>query len=466
MKPDMRDPYPLQAPPPLPRGHGVWALLERLFNAMLGAAPLPLPPATPETPGPPPDAALQAKLQALRQANARQAQRDQINDIYIARLQPQPRWWRFGLWAVALTLLVLIAWAALTTLDEVTTGVGKVVPTSREQLVQAVDAGVVSEVLVKEGELVQANQALVRIDDVRAGANVQESQARINGLQAAAVRLRAESRGSALVFAPALRQRNPELVRTEEQTYAARRHSLDAGLAALQQSLKGFQDELAITEPMAAKGLVSDLDVLRIRRSITETQGRMAELQSKYRADAAAELARIEGELGSQSATLAGRSDAVRRTVLRAPKRGVVKNIRVTTQGGVVQAGQEIMEIVPIDDTLLIETRIRPTDIAFLRPGLPVTVKITAYDSGIYGWLDGELVSISADTLRDEVRREETYYKVMVRTSRAALTTREGRELPIIAGMQAFVDIKTGQKTVLSYLFKPILRAREALRER
>jgi adhesin transport system membrane fusion protein len=144
----------------------------------------------------------------------------------------------------------------------------------------------------------------------------------------------------------------------------------------------------------------------------------------------------------------------------------VVKNIRVTTLGGVVQAGQEIMEIVPIDDTLLIETRIRPVDIAFLRPGLAATVKITAYDSGIYGWLEGELVQISPDTLRDEVRRDETYYRVMVRTRAAELKTKDGKALPIISGMQAYVDIKTGQKSVLSYLFKPLLRAREALRER
>lgn len=414
----------------------------------------------------PADAGWMAQVQALRQGNARQAVQDQIGDIYLMRLQQPARWQRHGLWATALVLLVFLLWAGLTELDEVTTGMGKVVPTSREQLVQAVEAGVVAQLLVAEGELVEAGQPLVRIDDVRLGANMQESQARINGLQAAAIRLRAESQGQTPSFPPELLQRNPQLVRSEQETFAARRRSLEVSVSALQQSLKVAQDEMKITEPLAARGLVSEIEVLRIQRSISETRGRISELQTKFRSDAASELARVEAELGSQSATLVGRADAYKRTVLRAPKRGVVKNVRVNTQGAVVQSGQDIMEIVPVDDTLLIETRIRPIDIAFLRPGLPATVKITAYDSGIYGWLDGELVQISPDTLRDEVRRDETYYKALVRTHSSALKTANGKSLPIIAGMQAYVDIKTGHKSVLSYLFKPVLRAREALRER
>jgi adhesin transport system membrane fusion protein len=285
-------------------------------------------------------------------------------------------------------------------------------------------------------------------------------------LQAASVRLRAESLGQSPAFPAELVQRNPQLVRSEQETFAARRRSLEVSVNALQQNLKVAQDEMKITDPLAARGLVSEIEVLRIQRSISETRGRISELQSKFRSDAAIDLARVEAELGSQSATLVGRTDAFKRTVLRSPKRGVVKNMRINTEGAVVQSGQDIMEIVPVDDTLLIETRIRPTDIAFLRPGLPVTVKVTAYDSGIYGWLDGELLQISPDTLRDEVRREETYYRVLVRTRSAVLNTPDGKALPIIAGMQAYVDIKTGQKSVLSYLFKPVLRAREALRER
>ena len=241
---------------------------------------------------------------------------------------------------------------------------------------------------------------------------------------------------------------------------------METNLASQLQNLKISQEELAITEPLAAKGLVSDIDVLRIKRSIADVRGRINELHDKYKADASAELARIEGDLGSQSATLAGRADAFKRTVLYAPKKGVVKNIRVNTLGAVVHTGQDILEIVPLEDNLLVETRIRPTDIAFLRPGLPAIVKLSAYDAGIYGWLEAEVMQISPDTLRDEIKRDETFYRALVKTKTTGLKTPQGELLPIIPGMQAQVDIKTGQKSVLSYLFKPVLRMREAFRER
>jgi adhesin transport system membrane fusion protein len=258
----------------------------------------------------------------------------------------------------------------------------------------------------------------------------------------------------------------PELIRHEMATFQARKKALEGNLASQLQNLKISQEELSITEPLAAKGLVSDIDVLRIQRAISETRGRIAEIQDKYKADASGELARIEGDLGAHSATLTGRADAFKRTVLYAPKKGTVKNIRVNTLGAVVQIGQDVLEIVPLEDNLLIETRIRPTDIAFLRPGLPAIVKLTAYDSGIYGWLEAEVLQISPDTLRDEVKREETYYRALVKTTSHGLKRPNGEMLPIIPGMQAQVDIKTGQKSVLSYLFKPVLRMREAFRER
>lgn len=417
-------------------------------------------------PGAAPDAPIMARVQRLRSQNATQALEDQINDLYLAPLQPPPPWTRYSIHASAIVLLVFFVWASLSSLDEVTTGTGKVIPTSREQVIQSLDVGLVAELMVKEGDMVEVNQPLLRIDDVRLGSNVQESQVKIDAMKAAAARLRAELQGGTPVFSADLSKRNPAMVASELATFNARRRSLETSLSALMQALKLAQDELRITEPLAAKGLVSDIDVLRVQRSLSETRGRLAELQSKFRADASTELSRIEAELGAQNATMVGRADAFKRTVLRAPKRGVVKNIRVTTIGAVVQSGQDILEIVPVDDTLLIETRIRPADIAFLRPGLPAIVKITAYDSGVYGWLDGELLQISPDTLRDEVRREDTYYKALVKTNVSSLKTPNGQLLPIIPGMQASVDIKTGRKSVLSYLFKPVLRAREALRER
>lgn len=410
--------------------------------------------------------ALMRKILRLRGENQAQADLDLVDDVYAATLrerQPAVRW---GLYSTVLVLLVFVAWAAWAQLEEVTTGSGKVIPTSREQVIQSLEAGVLAEIMVSEGDTVEADQPLLRIDDVRQGASVKEGQSKVDALLAAAARLRAESQGGALVFPAEVQRRAPELIRNERDTFEARRRSLDASLGAQQQALRLAQEELRITEPMAAGGYVSDVEVLRIKRTLAEAKGRIAELSGKFRAEAAAELARVESELAGQRAGLTSREDTFRRTVLRAPKRGVVKNIRINTLGGVIQPGQDLLEIIPMDDSLLIETRIRPSDIAFLRPGMEAIVKVTAYDSAVYGWLPAKLVQISPDTLRDEVRREETYYRALVRTDAAALKTPDGKSLPIIPGMLAQVDIKTGQKSVLSYVFKPVLRAKEALRER
>ena len=406
------------------------------------------------------------KILRLRGENQAQADLDLVDDVYAATLrerQPAVRW---GLYSTVLVLLVFVAWAAWAQLEEVTTGSGKVIPTSREQVIQSLESGVLAEIMVSEGDTVEADQPLLRIDDVRQGASVKEGQSKVDALLAAAARLRAESQGGALVFPAEVQRRAPELIRNERDTFEARRRSLDASLGAQQQALRLAQEELRITEPMAAGGYVSDVEVLRIKRTLAEAKGRISELSGKFRAEAAAELARVESELAGQRAGLTSREDTFRRTVLRAPKRGVVKNIRINTLGGVIQPGQDLLEIIPMDDSLLIETRIRPSDIAFLRPGMEAIVKVTAYDSAVYGWLPAKLVQISPDTLRDEVRRDETYYRALVRTDAAALKTPDGKSLPIIPGMLAQVDIKTGQKSVLSYVFKPVLRAKEALRER
>jgi len=415
-----------------------------------------------------PDA--QATLAAIvterRRENARLAERDLREHIYTGRLHSDPRPSRWALYCTVIVLGSFLVWAGLAQLDEVTTGTGRVIPSSREQVVQSLESGVLSAILVTEGERVEEGQPLLRIDDVRLGANVQESQSRLDALELAALRLRSEAQGTEPAFPAELARRNPALARSERNTFEARRRSLDLTIASQMESVRLAENELRITEPMAARGLVSDLEVMRIQRTIADARGRIAEAGGRHRSEAAAELARVQAELGVQGATMIGREDSLKKTVLRAPKRGVVKNIRVNTVGGVVQSGQELLEIVPVDESLLIETRIRPADIAFLRPGLPAIVKLSAYDSTVYGWLDGSVLQISADTIRDEVRRDEAYYRVLVRTEAASLRTPTGGALPIIPGMQAQIDIKTGQKSVLTYLLKPVLRAREALRER
>lgn len=413
--------------------------------------------------------ASQASMQRmlrLRRRNRRQADNDLLDDLYAPALHGYTRGVRWAPYISAMVLAIAFAWAAWAQLDVVTSGVGKVIPSSREQIIQSLDSGVVADIMVAEGDAVDLGQGLLRIDDVRQSASVQEGQARIDALLAAAARWRAEAQGTALAFSADLMRRAPKAIRNERETYEARQRNLTGSLNAQRQALRLAKKELAITEPMAVQGYVSEVEVLRIRRNLSEAQGKLDELTARFRAEAAAELAKVESELVAQQAMLTSREDAVRRTTLRAPKRGIVKNLRVNTIGGVVQSGQDLLEIVPLDDRLLIETRIRPADIAFLHPGMPAVVKITAYDSSIYGWLPGRLVQISPDTLRDEVRRDETYYRAVVQTDRATLRPPSGKDLPIIPGMVAQVDIKTGQKSVLSYLFKPVLKAREALRER
>lgn len=413
-----------------------------------------------------PDPALIEKIKTSRIANAKQADWDVYNDIYVEQLNESRRWQQWGLYAVAIVLASFIVWASLSQLEEVTSGSGKVIPTSREQVIQTLESGVLAELLVSEGDTVQEGQALLRIDDVRQSVNINEGRNKLDALLAMAARLKAESRGQSPQFSTELRARVPLVVSSEQSTFENRLRALQASVASQEQSIKLSTEELKITEPMAAKGLVSDVDVLRIRRTLADAKGRIAEMQSKYRADAATELVRVEADLNAQQAQFVGKEDSLKRTILRAPKRGVVKNIRVTTLGAVINSGQDILEIIPLGDNLLVETRIRPSDIAFLRPGMDSIVKITAYDSGTYGWLEGRVVLISPDTIKDDVKRDEVFYKVLVRTNAAFLSPPSGKILPIIPGMLAQVDIRTGRKSVLDYLFKPLLKAQEALRER
>jgi membrane fusion protein, adhesin transport system len=374
--------------------------------------------------------------------------------------------------SAGVTILFLFAlgisalwWASASHLEEITRGNGRIIPTSREQLVQSLEGGIVAEILVKEGQVVDKGQALVRIDATKAQSAFAEGRTKALALKAAAARLRAEARGTALEF-PAEVMRDAELLRNERSTFAAKKTALDESVATLRGSRDLLKKELAITEPMVDKGLVAEVEVLRLRRQVNELELQSQERVNKYRADAAAELAKVESELGQTSDALTARADQVKRTVIGASVRGTVKNIKINTVGGVVQPGQDIMEIVPLEDKLLVEAKIRPHEVAFLRPGLPATVKISAYDYAIYGGLQGHIELISPDTLREERKTEDdTYYRVLVRTDASTLSS-GGKELPIMAGMTASVEIKTGEKTVLDYLLKPILKVREALRER
>ncbi len=371
--------------------------------------------------------------------------------------------------ATLLLLIILLAaafwWAETAMLDEVTRGTGRVIPSQREQVIQSLEGGILSELLVREGDIVQAGDVLLRIDDTRFGANYRESIKRRETLLAATARLEAEATGAA---APQFPDGLPEeLVQQERKLFDSRQRQLQESIASLATSLRLATEELDMTAPLVAAGAVSEVEVLRLRREVSELRGRIQERRNAFRAEARAELAEKDGELAALAEVVTARQDQVRRTVVRSPVRGTVKDVRVTTVGGVIQPGMHIMAIVPLEDQLLVEARIRPADVAFLRPGLDATVKITAYDYSIYGGLQGELELISADTIEDEERPGESFYRIRVRTDRAFLPGKNGEPLPIIPGMTASVEVLTGQKSVLDYILKPILKTRDqALREK
>lgn len=366
-------------------------------------------------------------------------------------------------------------WASASELEEVTRGQGRVVPSSKEQVIQSLDPGVLTEMRVREGDAVEKDQLLLRIDDTRATALLRELQAKTHALAASAARARAEAYGGRLEF-PAEVRAFLELIRRETEAFNARRRALDDSVAALRNGMVLLDREIEITEPMVGRGLVSEVELLRLKRQRNDLALQMADRQNKFRTDAATDLIKFEAELAQARESLVARADAAQRTEIRSPMKGTVKSIAVTTIGGVVQAGQEIMAIVPTEDTLVIEAYVRPADVAFIHPGQKAVVKISAYDYAIYGGLEGTVENISPDTLRDERRmatpvadvadEANSYYRVRVRTKTNSLTTPAGQLLPIIPGMTATVEMLTGRKTVLQYLVKPLNRASEALRER
>ncbi|MBV4484608.1 HlyD family type I secretion periplasmic adaptor subunit [Pseudomonas sp. SWRI153] len=369
------------------------------------------------------------------------------------------------IWGCALMLACFIAWAAWFEIVEVSTGTGKVVPSSREQVIQSMEGGIIEQLNVTEGALVERGQILAQLDPVKNQSNVGESAAKYRAALASVNRLQAEVSEKPLAFDPSL-QPFPELIREETELYQTRRKGLSQTLDGIQSSLKLVRSELAITENLAKIGASSRVEVLRLTRQRSELELKATEARSDYMVRAREDLAKANAEAQMLEAVIRGRTDSLSRLTLRSPVRGIVKDIEVNTIGGVIAPNGQVMQIVPLDEQLLIETRISPRDIAFIHPGQAAKVKITAYDYSVYGSLDGEVVTISPDTLQDEAKPEIFYYRVFIRTYSDELRNKAGKRFAIVPGMIATVDIRTGEKTVLDYLIKPLNRAREALRER
>jgi membrane fusion protein, adhesin transport system len=420
-----------------------------------------------------------------------------------ARLEQEPLRARALLHLGILALAVLVVWAAFAEIDEVTRGQGKVIPSSQIQIIQSMDGGIVSEILVKEGETVIPGQVLLRIDPTRFLSSLRENRSQYLTLQAKAERLKALSESRPFVPSAELLSEIPETVERERTLYFSSRAGLDATISIARQQLSQRQQELneahskreqverslalasrelGISKPLAATGAVSEMDLLRLERevvrmtgergqvaaqierlqsSIREAQKKIQEVEINFRNQIRAELSDVMGKLGALTEGSSALADRVKHAEVKSPVRGTVKRLLVTTVGGVVMPGREVVEVVPLDDALLLEAQINPKDIAFLRPGQDALVKFTAYDFSIYGGLKAVVEHIGADTLMDE--RGNVYYVVRVRTVESSL----GKGLPIIPGMVAQVDILTGKKTILRYLLKPVLRAKaNAMKER
>ena len=375
---------------------------------------------------------------------------------------------------MAAALAAALLWAATFHLEEVTRGTGKVIPSSREQVIQSLDSGVLAELLVREGDVVAKDQVLLRIDDARSGPVYREAREKWIALSAQAARLQAEAYGTALQFPEHVRN-EPAVVQRETQAYLVRKRALNEEMAAMQQSLAQLSRELSLTAPLVEQGVMSEVELLRLRRQHADMQSHMAERRNRYLTDASNEWVRVASELSQSRENTLAREDALKKTVIRAPMDGIVKYVQQTTLGSVIQSGQSILEIVPVQDDMVVEAYVKPSEVAFLKLQQPAVVKLSAYDFNKYGGLQAVLDHISPDTLRDEnkVRKpgsapvdlEEGYYRILVRIIDERLD-RHGMRMNATPGMTATVEIKTGQKTVLEYLLRPLQSVTQALRER
>ena len=371
-------------------------------------------------------------------------------------------------WLVAAMLASFLGWAWFFPLVEVSSGQGTVVPSSREQVIQSLDGGIVTSISVKEGDMVEKDQVLARLDPTRTASNVDEAAAKYRASIAAAARMRAELSDLETVAFPdeLAGDEFAELRANELALFKSRRTSLRDALSGLTQGLDLTRQELGIAEKLQTSGATSRVEVIKLRREAAQTELEISRLRADSRVKTGEDLQKVNAEAEVQASIMRGRSDQLDRLVFRAPMRGIVKDIAVTTIGGVIPAGGQLMTLVPMDDKLLVEARISPRDIAFIHPGQRALVKLSAYDYAIFGGLEGEVVTISPNTVRDQVKPDQVYYRAYIRTREDHLTNAAGARFPIVPGMIATVDIRTGEKTVWQYLIKPFNRAQEALRER
>lgn len=429
-----------------------------------------------------------------------------IASIRAAILKDPTAWTITLLLIIVLVVVFILIWASLAKLDEVTVAQGRVVPSSQVQVVQNLEGGIIAEIFVKEGDIVQSNQEVLRIDDTGATSNYRENYARYLGMLATISRLNAEIKGVELTFPEEVERNRPELVASEIALHQSRQSELQGSIGILedqsqqkeqeiielQTRKKHYQEaynlierEVKILSPLVKEGVASEVELLRVKReanrlagdldsisfgikraqtAVSETKKRIGEKQDQYKGESLIQLNELTSRLESLKELLTAISDKVSRTVVRSPVEGVVKRLMVSTIGQVIKPGESLVEVVPLEDNLRIEAQVLPSDIAFLHSGQKAVVKVTAYDFLIYGGVPAVVENISPDSITDE--KGNRFFKILLKTERNYLEGKDG-QLPIKPGMVVEVDILTGEKTVLDYLLKPIRRAQyKALRER
>jgi len=369
---------------------------------------------------------------------------------------------------VGLIVAAGLAWANFAKVDTITKARGRIVSEEGEQVIASLEGGIMAALHVVEGQVIDVGERLFQIDSTRFEAVRDEGQTKRMALMATLARLDAEANGRTLMF-PVAVQSNPEVMAIETAAFNARTRSLNEGLDLLRRNLDLAKRELANAEQMADRGLMSDGEVTELLRKRNDLIQQMQERTNRFRQDAYAEILKARTDLAQLNEQQVAREDQLARTTLTSPVRGVVKNIRISTVGGVIPAGSAVLEISPLSDRLRVEAKLRPADVGFVRVGQPVKVKLTAYDFNVYGGLQGQLEYISPDAFQDNEARagskETTYYKVRIVTTGSTLRAKEGASLQVLPGMVAEVEINTGEQTVLSLLTQPLLQARGAFTE-
>jgi len=365
---------------------------------------------------------------------------------------------RIILWGIFFVLIILAIWSYLAKIDQVTRVTGQIMTSSRTQIIQASEGGVIKKILVKEGDSVSLNQTLVYFEPTKFESAFFESKSKVAALSTVVDRLKSEAFGVPLSFGIDSIS-YPEFRKNQTELFNKRKSSINDDISSLKRSLELANNELSLNEPLVKTGDVSLVDVIRLQKQVNEIQSQIINKKNKYLQDVQTDLSKSEEDLSGARQALIQRSEQLKAMVLKAPMDGIVKNIKFSTIGGFLRPGDEIMQLVPSSDDLIVEVKVLPTDIAFIKLGLDANVKIDSYDFSIYGWLTGKVIYISPDSMIEANKEvDSTFYKVRIKINNREFSGKPGEKIDIQPGMTTTAEIKTGENTVMGYLMKPVIK--------